>query len=463
VSSAPDTAEMHASAEMIATKAALMAQSDFVEAFAVDVNGVLRGKWLQPEKAKALLGNGIAMPRSVYLLDIWGNDIIEGGIAQDTGDPDGICTAVPHSITRMGWTEGNVTQALLTMREADGSYFCLDPRGVLSNVLDRYKAAGLQPAMGVELEFYLVDTGKHGGMAIAPRGADESGWRGWHVDAVGLGEIREYEPILRELMTTAKVQGIKLETLVSENGPGQFEVTLKYSTDVLLIADHATLFKRTIKEISRKHGLTATFMAKPYGQCAGSGMHVHMSVLDEAGNNIFVGTPERGSERLYHAVGGIIRAMPDTMLTLAPHENSYRRFAPGVHAPTYGDWGHDNRMAALRVITADPAASRVEHRVAGADCNPYLAFASLLGSALIGMEEKIDPGMESFGLTRSKNAPPLPIAWSTAVDKFAGSEVIGKIFGTEFQRLYTACKRQEISEMRKRISDVEYDAYLTEA
>jgi glutamine synthetase len=455
VSSAPDTD--------IATKAALMAQSDFVEAFAVDVNGVLRGKWLQPDKAKALLGKGIAMPRSVYLLDIWGNDVMEGGIAQDTGDPDGICTAVPHSITRMGWTEGNVTQALLTMREADGSYFCLDPRGVLSNVLDRYKAAGLTPAMGVELEFYLVDTGKHGGMTIAPRGADESGWRGWHVDAVGLGEIREYEPILRELMTTAKVQGIALETLVSENGPGQFEVTLKYSTDVLRIADHATLFKRTIKEISRKHGLIATFMAKPYGACAGSGMHVHMSVLDEAGNNIFVGTPERGSERLYHAVGGIIHAMPDTMLTLAPHANSYRRFAPGVHAPTYGDWGHDNRMAALRVITADPAASRVEHRVAGADCNPYLAFASLLGSALIGLEEKADPGPESFGLTRSKGAPPLPIAWSSAVDKFAHSPVIGKIFGEEFQRLYTACKRQEISEMRKRISDVEYDAYLTEA
>ncbi len=447
----------------LATKAALLAQSDFVEAFAVDVNGVLRGKWLQPDKAKALLGTGIAMPRSVYLLDIWGNDVMEGGIAQDTGDPDGMCTAVPHTITRMGWAEGNVTQALLTMHEADGSFFSLDPRGVLSNVLDRYKAAGLTPAMGVELEFYLVDAGKHGGLTIAPRGADESGWRGWHVDAVGLGEIREYEPILRELMATAKVQGITLETLVSENGPGQFEVTLKYSTDVLRIADHATLFKRTIKEISRKHGLIATFMAKPYGHCAGSGMHVHMSVLDAAGENIFRGTPERGSDRLYHAVGGIIHAMPDTMLTLAPHANSYRRFAPGVHAPTYGDWGHDNRMAALRVITADPAASRVEHRVAGADCNPYLAFTSLLGSALLGLEEKADPGPESFGLKRSKDAPPLPIAWTTAVDRFAGSPVIGKIFGAEFQRLYVACKRQEISEMRKRISDVEYDAYLTEA
>ena len=447
----------------LATKAALMAQSDFVEAFVVDLNGVLRGKWLQPDKSKALLGTGIAMPRSVFLLDIWGNDVMEGGIAQDTGDPDGLCVAVPHTISRMDWTEGNVAQALLTMREADGSYFSLDPRGILAGVLARYEAAGLTPAMGVELEFYLVISDKHGGLKIAPRGADESGWRGWQVDAVGLNEIREYEPLLREMMASARVQGIALETLISENGPGQFEVTLKYSTDALRIADSATLFKRTIKEISRKHGLIATFMAKPYGDCAGSGMHVHLSVLDKDGKNIFVGTPERGSELLYHAVGGVIHAMPDTMVLLAPHENSYRRFAPGVHAPTFGDWGHDNRLAAVRVITSDPPASRIEHRVAGADCNPYLAFASLLGTALDGMEAKTDPGPETFGHIRSPQAPKLPIAWSSAVDHFADSPHIAGIFGADFQKYFTACKHQEISEFRRRISDVELDAYLKNA
>jgi len=446
------------------TKKALLAQSDFVEAFLVDVNGVLRGKWVQPGKSKALFGDGLAIPRSVFLLDIWGNDIVEDGIAQDTGDPDGLCVAVPHTVSRMPWADGNTVQALLTMQEQDGSIFYLDPRGVLTRVLERFSAAGLTPALGVELEFYLVDaSGHHGGLKIAPRGADESGWRGWQVDAVGLSEIREYEPILREMMATARIQGIEIETLISENGPGQFEVTLKYTTDALRMADNAVMFKRTIKEISRKHGLTATFMAKPYGHCAGSGMHVHMSVLDAAGNNIFAATPERGTEALYNAVGGIINTMPDTMLTLAPHANSYRRFAPGVHAPTYGDWGHDNRMAAVRVITTDPSASRVEHRVAGADCNPYLAFASLLGSALLGIQTKADPGPETFGTTRSKQAPPLPIAWSGAVERFANSTAIGQIFGTDFQRLFTACKRQEIAEMRRRISDVEYDAYLKNA
>ncbi len=448
---------------VLADKAALMADSEFIEAFIIDVNGVPRGKWLQRDKAKALLGTGIAIPRSAFLLDIWGRDIVEGGIAFDTGDPDGLCVAVPHSITRMGWAEGNASQALLTMRETDGSIFYLDPRGVLARVLERFDAAGLTPALGVELEFYLVDPGQTGGQPIAPRGADESGWRGWQIDAVGLGEIHDYEPILREMMATAKAQEITLETLVSESGPGQFEVTLKYHTDALRVADSATLFKRTIKHVARKHNLTATFMAKPYGQWAGSGMHVHMSILDKAGKNIFVGTPTRAADALYHALGGVIAAMPDTMLTLAPHANSYRRFAPGVHAPTFGDWGHDNRLAAVRVITADPAASRIEHRVAGADCNPYLAFAAFLGSALDGIENKTDPGPETFGDKRSPLAPPLPIAWSGAVDRFAASPHIAGIFGADFQRVFTACKRQEINEFRRRISDVEYDAYLKNA
>ena len=440
-----------------------MARSDLIEAFIIDVNGVPRGKWLQPDKARALLGSGIAMPRSAYLLDIWGRDIMEGGIAFNTGDPDGLCVAVPHSITNMGWAPGNNAQAMLTMREPDGGYFYLDPRGVLAKVLERFTAAGLTPALGVELEFYLVDSGHTGGLKIAPRGADESGWRGWQIDAVGLGEIHDYEPILREMMATAKAQGITLETLVSESGPGQFEVTLKYATDALRVADSATLFKRTIKQVARKHGLTATFMAKPYGQWAGSGMHVHMSVLDSRGENIFIGTESRAAPVLYHALGGIIQAMPDTMLTLAPHANSYRRFAPGVHAPTFGDWGHDNRLAAMRVITSDPSASRIEHRVAGADCNPYFAFAALLGSALHGIETMADPGPETFGDQRSPQAPPLPIAWSAAVDKFADSAYIADIFGADFQRVFTACKRQEVNEFRRRISDVEYDAYLKNA
>ncbi|MGC8530541.1 MAG: glutamine synthetase family protein [Acidiphilium sp.] len=442
---------------------ALLGESELIEAFIIDVNGVPRGKWLQHDKAEALLGAGIAMPRSAYLLDIWGRDIVEGGIAFDTGDPDGNCIAVAHSVTRMQWAEGQAAQALLTMREADGSLFYADPRGVLSRVLDRYAEQGLTPSVGVELEFYLVDPHRTGGQRIAPRGADESAWRGWQTDTMGLWEIHDYEPILRDLLRAASAQSIALDTLISENGPGQFEVTLRYAPDALRIADDAVLFKRAVKQIARKHGLCATFMAKPFGNWAGSGMHVHMSVLDRQGVNIFTGDASRPSPVLYHALGGVVNAMPDTMLVFAPHANSFRRFAPGTHAPVFGDWGHDNRLSAVRVINAEPRAARIEHRVAGADCNPYLAFAAMLGAMLDGMTSKADPGPESVGDKTGAAAPKLPIAWSAATERFAGSAQTAAIFGTKFQGIFASCKRQEIDEFRRRISDVEYDAYLKNA
>ncbi|MDD2876203.1 MAG: glutamine synthetase family protein [Acidiphilium sp.] len=442
---------------------ALLAESELIEAFIIDVNGVPRGKWLQRDKANALLGAGIAIPRSAYLLDVWGRDIIEGGIAFDTGDPDGNCVAVPHSVTQMQWAEGCAVQALLTMREADGSLFYADPRGVLARVLERYAAKALTPVMGVELEFYLVDPNRAGGQRIAPRGADESFWRGWQTDTMGLWEIHDYEPILRDLLRAAAAQSIALDTLISENGPGQFEVTLRYAPDALRIADDAVLFKRAVKQIARQHGLCATFMAKPFGNWAGSGMHVHMSVLDRTGNNVFSGDAMKPSPVLYHALGGLVAAMPDTMLVFAPHANSFRRFAPGTHAPVFGDWGHDNRMSAIRVINAEPRAARLEHRVAGADCNPYLAFAALLGAMLDGIEAEADPGPETIGDKTGLAAPKLPIAWSAATERFAGSARVASIFGTQFQGIFAACKRQEIDEFRRRISDVEYDAYLKNA
>ncbi|MCF3946595.1 glutamine synthetase family protein [Acidiphilium sp. AL] len=442
---------------------ALLAESELIEAFIIDVNGVPRGKWLQRDKADALLGTGIAIPRSAYLLDIWGRDIVEGGIAFDTGDPDGLCIAVPHSIAKMHWAEGEAVQALLTMREADGSLFYADPRGVLARVLERFAARGLTPALGVELEFYLVDPNRAGGQRIAPRGADESFWRGWQTDTMGLWEIHDYEAILRDLLRAAEAQSIALDTLISENGPGQFEVTLRYAPDALRIADDAVLFKRAVKQIARKHGLCATFMAKPFGNWAGSGMHVHMSVLGRDGANIFTGDAARPSAALYHALGGLVAAMPETMLIFAPHANSFRRFAPGTHAPVFGDWGHDNRMSAIRVINAEPRAARLEHRVAGADCNPYLAFAALLGAILDGIETEADPGPETLGDKTGAAAPKLPIAWSTAADRFANSARASTIFGEKFQSIFASCKRQEIAEFRRRISDVEYDAYLKNA
>jgi glutamine synthetase len=236
-------------------------------------------------------------------------------------------------------------------------------------------------------------------------------------------------------------------------------VNLKHVSDPLAAADHAFLLKRIVKGVARKHGWDATFMAKPYGNLAGSGMHVHMSVLDRNGRNIMAEENGAPSARLLHAVGGMMATMADSMLLLAPHANSYRRLSPGTHAPTNITWGMDNRTAAIRVITAGKN-TRVEHRVAGADCNPYLAVAGILAGVLHGLEAKIDPGRPISG-EELEGHPTLPFNWDDAIDAFDASEVMAKYLGAQYQDLFSATKAQEQAEFRKRVTDVEYDAYLS--
>ena len=243
-----------------------------------------------------------------------------------------------------------------------------------------------------------------------------------------------------------------------ENGPGQYEVNLNHVPDPLQAADHAFLLKRIVKGVARQHGLDATFMAKPYGNLAGSGMHVHMSLLDEHSRNIMAEPNGAPTARLHHVTGGMLATLPECMLLLAPHANSYRRLTPGGHAPTNVTWGLDNRSAAIRVITAGQA-TRVEHRVAGADCNPYLAVAGVLAGALHGLTHEIDPGPPIDGEQR-EGYPILPVNWDDAIDAFDASAVMGEHLGLDYQDLFSACKRQEQAEFRRRVTDVEYDAYL---
>jgi glutamine synthetase len=183
-----------------------------------------------------------------------------------------------------------------------------------------------------------------------------------------------------------------------------------------------------------------------------------MSLLDEHGRNIMAGETGAPTERLKHVVGGMLTTMSEAMLLFAPHANSYRRLMPANHAPTNQTWGLDNRTTSIRVITAGKA-TRVEHRVAGADCNPYLAIAGILAGGLHGLRGQIDPGPPVRGEDTEGHAT-LPINWDDAIDAFDASEVLGEYLGLDYQDLFSACKRQEQAEFRRRVTDVEYDAYL---
>jgi glutamine synthetase len=425
-----------------------------VEAFAVDVNGVLRGKWIPRVGMKKVISAGLRLPLSAFAPDIWGNDVPGTGLIVETGDNDGVCAIVPGSLCVVPWLEAPTAQAMLT-----GDFFG-DPRQALAHVLSLYKKAGLTPVVAAELEFYLLDVLRDERGAPQPPVNPSTGRRAAEAHTYNLGEADAFRETFADIGRFCRLQNIPADTMISENGPGQFEINLSHGPDALKAADHAVLIKRVIKGVAQRDGMAATFMAKPYAGKSGSGMHVHFSILDKQGRNIFAGKDAKGSPALHYAIGGLLAAMADSMAVFAPNANSYRRFQAGSHAPVKATWGYDNRSAALRVPESDIEATRIEHRVAGADVNPYLALAVLLGGALEGLTKKIKPPPPIKGSTAQAKAPSLPNTWESALDLFAESKFIDRLIGKKYKNLYLACKRQEKSLLESQVSSAEHDAYL---
>lgn len=433
---------------------------EVIEAFVADLNGVARGKWVPSEAAAKVLKGELRLPRSSFALDIWGTDVNDAGLVVETGDSDGVCIPVLSSLARIPWLTRPTAQVLLTMNNPDGSVFLGDPRQVLAGVVERFHALGLTPVVATELEFYLIDREPDECGRPQPPRSPVSGRRQWAPDVYSIDEMHAFETVLGALGAACTEQGIPADTTICENGPAQFEINLNHIDDALVAADHAMMMKRAVKGVTRRHGMDATFMAKPYGHRSGNGLHVHFSVVDKAGNNIFAGADRKGSARLGHAIGGCLQTMPDAMAILSANANSYRRFRRGSHAPTTATWGYDNRSSALRVPDSALAATRIEHRVAGADANPYLVIAAILAGALHGLTNEMEPGAAVEGDAYTATASALPTSWADALALFERSAFINEYLGSMPQKLYTACKRQEMDELARRVSDVEYEAYL---
>lgn len=432
---------------------------EVLEAFVIDVNGVPRGKWIPRERALDILAKGIAMPRSVYALDVWGRDVNAAGLAEGTGDPDGLCQPVAGTLSRVTWLNRPTAQILLGMRDSEGTGFYGDPRQVLANVLRSFTKIGLTPVVATELEFYLIDPLRSAVDPVRPPNSREGRWHTGQTQILSISELQDFEDVFHGIASAARAQGIPADTTVRENGPGQYEINLNHVADALKAADYAVLLKRIVKGVARANDLDATFMAKPYGTQAGSGMHVHFSIVDEAGRNIFAGE-DGPSEALLHSVGGLLENMRESMAVFAPHANSYRRLRPSAHAPTYASWGYDNRSAAVRVITTPKPATRIEHRVPGSDSNPYLVLAMILNAALSGIKEKRHPGGAITGDEHAISHEPLPTNWDYTLSQFSRSTFAYATLGRKYRGLYSACKAQELAEFALRVTDVEYDAYI---
>lgn len=411
---------------------------------ASDLNGQMRGKRVPAHYARKLDSGVVRMPLSTLNVDLWGADIEESPLVFATGDADGVLRPTDRGAVPMPWLSNPSALVPMAMETAPGVPFEGDPRNALARVVAKYTARDWSVMAATEMEFTLIDDS--GQLPQAPS-SPVSGRPLSSSAILSVAQLDAFDDFFTELFRACEAMEIPAETMISESGMGQFEVTLNHQ-NALHAADDAWLFKALVRGMARKHGFSATFMAKPYAEDAGNGMHVHFSVLDAGGQNVFSNGGPDGSATLLNAVAGCLEAMPASTLIFAPHGNSYDRLVPGAHAPTSAAWAYENRTAAIRIPSGSASARRIEHRVAGGDINPYLMLAVVLGAAMHGIESgKEAPAPITGNAYEYPDLPQLAPDWSSAVDLFEADPVIAEIFHPQLVENLVMTKRQEIKRM----------------
>jgi len=424
---------------------------------AADLNGQPRGKRVPTRFADKVVEDGTRFPLSVLNLDIWGEDIEDSPLVFDSGDADGVLKPTERGFMPMPWLSSPSALLPIWMFRDDGRPYPGDPRHALRAVVQRFKDMGLTPVVAMEMEFFLIDdSGRDLRIPASPR----SGKRRKGAETLSIRALDAFDSFFTDLYDACEEMDIPADTAISEAGLGQFEINLMHCDDALRAADDAWLFKMLVKGLARSHGFAASFMAKPYDDYAGSGLHTHFSLIDKDGNNVFDDGGPKGTEMLHHAIAGCMRAMHDSTLVFAPHWNSYDRMVPGAHAPTAISWAYENRTAAIRVPSGSHKARRLEHRVAGGDVNPYLLMTAILGAALTGIEDQITPPAPITGNAYALDLPQVPNTWGAAIDAFEKSDEIKRIFAPEMIRNLVLTKRQELRYMDELTPEERVEIYL---
>ncbi|SEL45003.1 glutamate--putrescine ligase [Colwellia chukchiensis] len=425
-----------------------------------DLVGFARGKRIERSSLKKVYKNGLNMPATIFSMNVLGETIEECGLGQEIGEPDMLCKPIANTIHMASWHKRPIAQLLMSMFTHDNQPFYADPRNALARIVDQLAQKNLFPVVAVELEFYLLDKNRDRAGNLQPPISPKTNKREEHTQVYSVDTIDDYSKLLDEINRVCIEQNVPADTAVAECAPGQFEINLKHQADPLVACDNAILLKRIIKAVADQHDFDASFMAKPYSTEAGSGMHIHVSVLDEQGNNVFADEVEEYSECLEHAIGGLLALMSASMPLLCPNVNSYRRFMPGYYVAMAKNWGVDNRTVALRIPQGPKDATRIEHRVAGADANPYLVMAVILASILHGIENKLTPRRISTGNAFEDDCEALPLKLDTALAALRKDDTLTPYFGEEFINNYLIAKEKELEQFDMHISDLEVKWYL---
>ncbi|MEZ5488423.1 MAG: glutamine synthetase family protein [Steroidobacteraceae bacterium] len=437
----------------------------FFDAFLHDLNTAERGKRIDRAGIARLYESGMLLPGSMFALDVLGQTCEASGLGFDDGDADRPCRPIPGSLQPVPWlSHDGVAQLQLSMYESDGRPFFADPRQVLARVLDRFHRLNLTPVVALEYEFYLIDRERDSDRLPQPPVGPLSGRRKFGTQINSMLDLSEYSAVLSDIDTACQAQDVPATTALAEHGPGQFEVNLAHRPDALAACDQALRFKRIVKHVARAHGCEATFLPKPYRGKAGSGLHVHASLLDAGGRNLFAAASPTDSADLRHAIRGLLDTLADGMAICAPGPNSYRRFRPETYVPLAANWSLNNRGAALRIPHSDADNRRIEHRLAGADANPYLLVAWVLAGIHRGLSrgEEPPPPLDgnAYQPVPSSPAEPLPRYWPAALERFAGSRFAEEYLGRPFTELYGVLRRSELDEFESHVSPLEIERWL---
>ena len=418
-------------------------QVEAVDLVLTDAHGVGRGKIIRRHELESLYTQGRGMPASLFAQDISGDDV-EGALAtQNDGGGDSRCWPIPGTLGLIPATGRGVVLVSMFADQPQPA----DPRNVLMAQIARAEALGFTPMGAMELEFYLVDRERDAQARVQPARYPLTGRQSHATNTMSVDELDEMSPFFDAVYEGGKALALPMESLISEYAAGQYELTLRYR-DLARAADDIVLAKRLLRATARRFGMEACFMAKPFGQRSGSGMHLHLS-LTRDGQNLF-----SSGDLMLHAIGGIRAHMAETMLVLAPFLNSWRRFASTVYSPASNTWGEEDRNVALRIPSGSPKTRHFEHRVAGVDANPYLVAAVTLGTALDGIEAATPPGPAGAADDR-----PLPSSWAEAIRLFEGSSTMARILGPEFHAGFSAIKRAEYDRLATEVTEVEWSLY----